>query len=75
MARKSVRIWFDPEGDFLEVIFDLSKPGYYRGTADDRVMEKVDDHGNLIGFSIIGVSSIKVPTPLEVVLNPAADAS
>lgn len=75
MARKPVRIWFDPEGDLLEVIFDPSKPGYFRGTADDRVMEKVDDRGNLIGFSIIGVSSIKAPTPLEVMLNPAADGT
>ncbi len=69
MAPKSVKLWFDPEGDFLEVLFDVSRPGHFRETADDRVMEKVDDQGNIIGFSILRVSSIKSAPPLEVTLN------
>ena len=31
MAERKVTIWFDPEGDYLEVIFD-KKPGYFRET-------------------------------------------
>lgn len=69
MAAKSVSIWLDPEGDFLEVIFDRSRPGYFRETKDDRVMEKIDDQGNVIGFSILKVSSIKSPFPIEFLLN------
>jgi len=69
MASKTVSIWLDPEGDFLEVIFDRSRPGYFRETADDRVMEKLDDQGNVIGFSILRVSSIKSPAPIELVLD------
>jgi len=69
MAPKTVKVWFDPEGDFLEVLFDPACPGYFRETADDRVMEKVDDQGNVIGFSIMRVTSIKAPAPLEVVLT------
>lgn len=69
MAPKSVTIWLDQEGDFLEVLFDPSKPGYFRQTADDRVMEKLDDQGNVIGFSILRVSSIKSPAPIELLLN------
>jgi uncharacterized protein YuzE len=69
VVSKSVSIWLDPEGDFLEVLFDRSKPGYFRETADDRVMEKLDDQGNVIGFSILRVSSIKSPAPIELLLN------
>ena len=58
MAEKSVRIWYDQEGDFLEVIFD-EKAGYFRETPNDQVMEKVDEEGNILGFSVLRVSAIK----------------
>jgi uncharacterized protein YuzE len=67
MAQKTVKMWFDPEGDFLEVIFD-QKPGYFRETENDQVMEKVDEQGNVLGFSVLRVSSLK-KTPLEVSLQ------
>lgn len=66
MADKRVKIWFDPEGDFLEVIFD-QRPGYFRETENDQVMEKVDDAGNILGFSVLNVSALK-QAPLEVAL-------
>jgi hypothetical protein len=46
MAERRLRIWYDAEGDYLEVIFD-QRPGYFRETRDDRVMEKVDAEGNI----------------------------
>ena len=66
MARDQVKIWYDPEGDYLEVIFE-DKEGYFKETASDQVMEKVDDKGNVLGFSILRVSALK-RTPLEVAL-------
>jgi uncharacterized protein YuzE len=66
MAERKVKIWYDPEGDFLEVIFD-QKPGYFRETLNDQVMEKVDEQGNILGFSILRVSATK-ERPLEVAL-------
>ena len=70
MAPKSVKVWFDPEGDYLEVLFDPSRPGFFRETPDDRVMEKVDDEGNVLGFSILKVSSIQSSAmPIELALN------
>ena len=66
MAERKVRIWFDPEGDYLEVMFD-QKPGYFRETSSDQVMEKVDAAGNILGFSVMKVSALK-KTPLEVAL-------
>ena len=49
------------------MILDQETPGYFRETANDQVMEKVDDRGNILGFSILKVSSIK-QTPLEIAL-------
>jgi hypothetical protein len=57
MAEK-VKVWFDPEGDFLEVQFS-DAPGYMRETANDALMERVDDRGHVIGFSILGVSRFR----------------
>ena len=66
MAEKSVRIWYDAEGDYLEVIFDR-RPGYFRETENDQVMEKVDEAGNILGFSVLKVSALK-NAPLEMAL-------
>ncbi|MFQ5744570.1 MAG: DUF2283 domain-containing protein [Acidobacteriota bacterium] len=66
MAEKRVRVWFDREGDYLEVIFDR-RPGYFRETANEHVMEKVDANGNILGFSVLKVSALK-EAPLEVAL-------
>lgn len=66
MERRAVKFWYDPEGDFMEVIFD-EKAGYFRETDDERVMEKVDDEGNVLGFSVTTVSSLK-GKPFEVTL-------
>jgi uncharacterized protein YuzE len=62
-----VKVWYDPESDFLEVIFE-QKAGYFRETAMDQVMEKVDMDGHIIGFSILKVSSLK-ERPLEIDLS------
>lgn len=66
MAEKRVKLWYDPEGDYLEVIFDR-KPGYFRETSSDQVMEKVDEAGNVLGFSVLKVSALK-KEPLEIAL-------
>jgi len=66
MERKTVRVWYDAEGDYLEVIFD-QKEGYFRETENDQVMEKIDQEGNVLGFSVLRVSSLK-EKPLEVAL-------
>ena len=66
MAERTLKIWYDAEGDYLEVIFD-QRPGYFREMASDQVMEKVDDHGNILGFSVLKVSAAR-EAPLEVAL-------
>jgi uncharacterized protein YuzE len=66
MAERKLKVWFDAEGDYLEVIFD-QKAGYFRDTANDQVMEKVDEEGNILGFSVLRVSALR-EKPLEVAL-------
>ena len=66
MADKRAKVWFDPEGDYLEVMFD-QRPGYFRETENDQVMEKVDEQGNVLGFSVMRVSTLS-KAPLEVAL-------
>lgn len=61
---ENVKIWFDPEGDYLEVQF-REAPSFMRATAHDAVMERVDEQGHVLGFSIFGVSRFKKDRPLE----------
>lgn len=63
MADK-IKVWFDAEADFLEVRFS-DAAGYEKATANDAVMERVDGQGNVIGFSVLGVSKFKKGNPLE----------
>jgi len=69
MAEK-IKVWFDAEADFLEVAFSEAA-GHEKETAHDAVMERVDAQGNVIGFSILGVSRFKKDKPLETDLVPA----
>lgn len=62
--RSVIKVWCDPEGDFMEVTFER-KAGYFRQTEDDRVMEKIDEEANILDFSVMKISSLK-GRPFEV---------
>ncbi len=66
MAKKIVKLWFDKQGDYLEVTFD-KKVGFFRQTKNDAVMEKIDEKGNILGFSVLNVSKLAAK-PFEVSL-------
>jgi uncharacterized protein YuzE len=66
MGRR-VKIWYDKKGDYLEVLFER-KAGYFKETENDAVMEKVDEKGNIIGFSILKVSALR-DKPLSIDLK------
>ena len=68
MEEIEIKIWYDSEGDYLEVIFER-KAGYFRETENDAVMEKVDEEENIIGFSILKVSALKEREPISVSLR------
>jgi uncharacterized protein YuzE len=61
-----MRVWYDKEGDFLEVTFFDAK-GYMRDLGDD-VFERVDEQGRVIGVAIFNFSKRDqqaVEVPLE----------
>jgi len=68
---EEIKVWYDKEGDYLEVLFDKKK-GYFKETKNDAIMEKVDEDGNIIGFSILKVSGLKEQKPLTISLKKQA---
>ncbi len=62
---KEIRIWFDKEGDYLEVLFE-NKEGYFKETDNDAIMKKVDAEGRVIGFSISNVSALDKPLSVTI---------
>ncbi len=64
MKADKIRVWFDAEGDFLEVRFS-DAAGYEKITKHDAVMERLDAQGQVIGFSVMGVSKFKKGNPLD----------
>jgi len=68
---KEIKVWYDEEGDYLEVLFERKK-GFFKETLNDAVMEKVDENGNIIGFSILKVSALRGQKPLAVTLASKA---
>ncbi len=66
MDNQRIKVWYDPEADYLEVSFQ-KRAGIFRETAEDQVMVKVDAEDRVIGFSILKVSTLK-GAPLELSL-------
>jgi len=69
--QEEIKVWYDKEGDYLEVLFD-KKAGYFKEAENDAVMEKVDTEGNIIGFSILKVSALKQQKPNSIGLKKHA---
>lgn len=64
MNSKNVSVWYDGEGDMLEVLWAF-REGYFTPTGDDRVLKRLDDDGEVIGFLIHDFSTFKQPAPVE----------
>lgn len=60
---QQIKVWYDPEGDFLEVLFS-DKAGYMKETNNEAVMERVDEQGNVLGFTVMGISRLSKEKPL-----------
>jgi hypothetical protein len=64
MAGDNLNVWYDPEGDHLEIVFD-QKAGYFEDTSLENVMRKRDAEGNLLAISIFNLSSFTGTRPLS----------
>jgi hypothetical protein len=47
----------------------IADPDRIIRSQNDAVMEKIDDEGNIIGFSILKVSGLKEQKPLSIILK------
>ncbi|MBO1225151.1 MAG: DUF2283 domain-containing protein [Candidatus Scalindua sediminis] len=65
---KEIKVWYDKEGDYLEVLF-AQREGYFKETENDAVMEKIDNNGEVIGFSILKISDLKEQKPISLILK------
>ena len=73
MASRRVSVWYDNEGDMLEVLWAF-REGYFTPTDDERILKRLDDDGEVIGFLIHEMSTLKQPAPVEFELAPEAPA-
>ena len=75
MTSRTVSVWYDDEGDMLEVLWAF-REGYFTPTDDERILKRLDDGGEVIGFLIHEMSTLKRPSPIEFELSselPADD--
>ena len=77
MTNKKVFVSYDHEGDMLEVLWAF-REGYFTPTDDERILKRLDDDGEVIGFMIHEMSTLKHPERIEFELAseaPAADVA
>ena len=73
MTTRKVFVSYDHEGDMLEVLWAF-REGYFTPTDDERVLKRLDDEGEIIGFLIREMSTLKQPNPVEFELASEAPA-
>ncbi len=73
MTSRDVSVWYDDEGDMLEVLWAF-REGYFAPTDDERILKRLDDDGEVIGFLIHGMSTLRQPSPVEFKLVSEAPA-
>ena len=73
MTTRKVFVSYDHEGDMLEVLWAF-REGYFTPTDDERVLKRLDDEGEIIGFLIHEMSTLKQPNPVEFELASEAPA-
>jgi uncharacterized protein YuzE len=55
MEEKALKIWFDPEGDLLEIGQAKPTKGFFKDVGDD-VFVNEDLEGNITGFLILNAT-------------------
>jgi len=55
MEEEALRIWFDPEGDLLEIGQTKPAKGFFKNGGDD-IFVRVDQGGNITGFVILNAT-------------------
>ena len=64
MTSRKVFLSYDHNGDMLEVLWAF-REGYFVPTDDERILKRLDEDGEVIGFLIHEMSTLKEPGPVE----------
>lgn len=62
--RDRIRVWFDPEGDVLEVTLKSGK-GFFKHLEDD-VLIRVGEKGEVLGLMILNATKRETKKPLAI---------
>ena len=71
MTTRKVFVSYDHEGDMLEVLWAF-REGYFTPTDDERILKRLDDDGEVIGFLIHEMNTLRGPSPVEFELESEA---
>ncbi len=63
-TRGRIRVWFDPEGDLLEVTLKRGR-GFFKHLEDDALI-RVNKEGEVLGFMILNVTKREPKKPLAI---------
>ena len=77
MTNRRISVWYDDERDMFEVLWAF-REGHFTPTADERILKRLNDDGEVIGFLIHEMSTLKQPDPIEFELaseTPADDVA
>ena len=77
MTTEKVSVWYDAEGDMLEVLWAF-REDYFTPTHDERILKRLGDDSQVIGFLIHEMSTLKQSDPIEFDLaseKPTADVA
>ena len=64
MMSRKVFVSYDHEADMLEVLWAI-REGYFAPTDDERILKRLDDDGEVIGFLIHEMSTLMESSPVE----------
>ncbi len=68
MDKQSVKLWYEPDADLLEVVL-AQGIGVAEDTEDDRVEVRVDEQGKILSFHVLGLKSL-TGSPLSLEITP-----
>ena len=73
MTSRKVVVSYNHEGDMLEMLWAF-REGYFTPTDDERILKRLDGGGEVIGFRIHEMSTLKEPSHVEFELASEAPA-
>ena len=68
MGKQAMKLWYDAEADFLEVVFKKGK-GVAYDTEDERVEVRIDSDGDILSFHVLGLKSVS-GAPMNIDIKP-----